>query len=58
MQSAALSFATQQAMPLEFGGKWGVECLNTMLPLPTLLHTECCVKLKKKNVNEVYYVQK
>ena len=27
-QSAALSSFTQHAMPEEFGGKWGTECLN------------------------------
>ena len=27
-QSAALSSATQHAMPSEFGGKWATECLN------------------------------
>ena len=27
-QSAALSSVTQHAMPAEFGGKWGTECLN------------------------------
>ena len=35
--SAALSYATQHAMPLELGGKWGLECLNTRFPVPTLL---------------------
>ena len=34
-QSAALSSATQHAMPPEFSGKWGTEVLNTMIPLPT-----------------------
>ena len=34
--SAALSSATQHAMPPEFGRKWGTECLNTRFPLPTL----------------------
>ena len=28
-------FATQHAMPSEFGRKWGTECLNTRFPLPT-----------------------
>ena len=36
--SAALTSATQHAMPLEFGRKWGTGCLNTRLPLPTLLY--------------------
>ena len=35
--SAALSSATQHAMPPEFGRKWGTEWLNTRFPLPTLL---------------------
>ena len=35
--SAALSSATQHAMPPEIGGKWATECLNTRFPLPTLL---------------------
>ena len=35
-QSAALSSATQHAMPPESGRKWGTECLNTRFPLPTL----------------------
>ena len=33
-QNAALSSATQHAMPPEFGRKWGTECLNTRFPLP------------------------
>ena len=38
-QSAVLSSATQNAMPPEFDGRSGkgMECLNTMFPLPTLL---------------------
>ena len=43
--SAALSPATQHAMPPEFGRKWGTECLNTMFPLPTLLCAGYRVKL-------------
>ena len=35
-QSAALSSATQHAMPSKFGGKWVTDCLNIKLPLPTL----------------------
>ena len=35
--NAALSFATQYAMPPEFDRKWGTECLNTRFPLPTRL---------------------
>ena len=31
-----LSFATQHAMPPEFGGKWRAECVNTRLPPSTL----------------------
>ena len=37
LQSAALSSATQHAMPSELGGKWGTECLNARFPLPSLL---------------------
>ena len=44
-QSAALSSATQHAMPSELGGKWGTEWLNTRFPLPTLLCAEYSVKL-------------
>ena len=33
--SAALSSATQHAMPPEFGRKWGTECLNTRFHLHT-----------------------
>ena len=43
-QSAALSSATQYAMPPEFGGKWGTEWLNTF-PLRTLLCAGYNVKL-------------
>ena len=43
--SAALSSATQHAMPPEFGRKWGTECLNTSFPLPTLLCAGYSVKL-------------
>ena len=35
-QSAALSSATQHAMPAEFCGEWGTECLNTRFPLPII----------------------
>ena len=34
---AALSSATQHAMPPELGGKWGAECLNTRFPLSVKL---------------------
>ena len=36
-QSVALSSATQHAISADFSGKWGMECLNTRFPLPTLL---------------------
>ena len=36
-QSAVLSSATQYAMPPEFSGNWGPECLNTRFPITTLL---------------------
>ena len=48
-------------MPQEFGGKFGAECLNTRLPLPTLLHAGYSVKLKtrrniiNRNVNVHLY---
>ena len=44
-ESAALSSATQHAMPPEIGGGWGTECLNTRF---TLLCAGYSVKLKKK----------
>ena len=43
--SAALSSATQHAMPPEFGRKWGTKCLNTRFPLRTLLCAGYSVKL-------------
>ena len=43
--SAALSSATQHAMPPEFGGKWGTKCLNTRFPLHILLCAGYSVKL-------------
>ena len=45
MQSAALSSATQHAMPPDFGEKWGMEYLTTRFPLPTLLCAGYSVKL-------------
>ena len=42
---AALSLATQHTMPSEFGGEWGMECLNTRFPLFTLLCARYTVKL-------------
>ena len=48
--SAALSSANllicwwRSAMPPKFGGKWGAECFNSRLPLPTLLHAGYIVK--------------
>ena len=45
MYSAALSSATQHAMPPEFDRMWGTECLNTRFPLPTLLCAGYSVKL-------------
>ena len=44
-QKAALSTATQHAMPSKFGEKWGTECLNTRFPLPALLCAGYIVKL-------------
>ena len=46
-ESAALSSATQHAMPPEIGGKWRTECLNTRFPLLTLLCAGYSVNLKK-----------
>ena len=43
--SAALSSATQHAMPPESGRKWATECLNTRFPLPILLCAGYSVKL-------------
>ena len=40
-ESAALSSATQHAMPPEIGRKWGTECLNTRFP--GSLYLPCCV---------------
>ena len=37
--------ATQNAIPPEFGRKWGTECLNNRFPLPTLLCAGYSVKL-------------
>ena len=33
-------------MPPAFGGKWETECLNTGLPLPTLIYAGYSVKVK------------
>ena len=44
-QSAALSSATQRAMPPELDGNWGTECLNTRFPLPTLVSAGYSVKV-------------
>ena len=52
-QSAALSSATQHAMP-DFGGKWGMECLNTRFPLPTLLCAGYSVRLILYILNKVF----
>ena len=39
-----LSSATQHAMPLEFGGKWGMECLNTRFPLLAAAAAVCGIQ--------------
>ena len=48
-ESAALSSATQHAMPPEIDGKWGTEYLNTRFPLsnPAVcgIHSEAEKKL-------------
>ena len=41
---AALSSASQHAMPPKFALKWRMQCLNTRFPLPTLLCIEYGVK--------------
>ena len=56
-ENAALSYATQHAMPSEIGGKWGTECLNTRFPLPTLLCEEYSVKLEKKRKLCFFYLR-
>ena len=43
--SAALSSATQHAMPPEIFKKWGTTGLNTRFPLPTLMCAGYSVKL-------------
>ena len=48
--SAALSSATP-----EFGGKRRAECVNTRLPLSTLLRAGYTVKLKKIYKEIIYY---
>ena len=50
MSHAALSSATQNAIPSKFGGKWGSECLNTSFPLPTLQCAGYSVKLIYINI--------
>ena len=39
---------TQHAMPRKFGEIFGMEYLNTRVPLPALLHAGYSVKLKIK----------
>ena len=46
----ALSSSTQNAMPPQFGGKWGTECLITSFPLPTLMCAKCSVKIEKNSM--------
>ena len=50
-QSEALSFATQQAMPPKFGGKWKTECLTTRFALPALLYAGYSMKLIYTTLN-------
>ena len=54
--STALSSATQHAMPPEFGGKWGTECLITRFRLPTLQCAGYRVKLIICTVSVYTYV--
>ena len=44
-QSAALSYTTQHAIPLEYHGKWKTECLNAKFPPPIPLCAGYSVKL-------------
>ena len=44
-RGVAAAAATQHAMPQEFGGKRGTECLNTSFPLSTLLCAGYSVKM-------------
>ena len=55
---AALSSATQHAMPPELGGKWGTECLNTRFPLPAFPLSACQREAGKilEQVNKVVYL--
>ena len=43
-QSAALSSATQHAMPPEFGRKWRTECLNIRFPLSLAYLSVCGIQ--------------
>ena len=52
--SAALSSATQHAMPPEFGRKWGTEYLNTRFPLTTLCTPVCGIQREAKQTNKHY----
>ena len=54
--NAALSSATQYAMPPELSGIWGAEYLNTKLPLSTLLREGYSVKMKKNSRNLFSYL--
>ena len=53
--SAALSSATQHAMPPEIGRKWGTECLNTRFPYPAVCGIQREVEKKKKK-NMWFYI--
>ena len=41
-----LNSATQHAMSQKFGEKWGKECLNIRVPLPTLLYAGYMIAVK------------
>ena len=45
---AALRSAIPHAMPTEFVRKWEAQCLNTTLPLPTLLYAGYSMKMKEE----------
>ena len=52
--SAALSSASQHAMPPEFGGKWETKCPNTTFLLPTLLCARFCYNIINFGVTEIF----
>ena len=51
----ALSFATQNALPPEYGEKWGAKCPNTRLPLPTTCEIHREVEKKYNYILIIYF---